>query len=435
MIEALTYAFTALLTLAIPGWYLARHLSHTRTAKGKLQRATERGMSEPVSLHPLIDPTRCIGTAACVSACPEGEILGLVDGKAALVSPSKCIGHGACEASCPVDAIKLVFGTESRGVDIPFVQETFETNVPGVYIAGELGGMGLIRNAVTQGREAAEYIRESLNGGRADGVFDLAVVGAGPAGLAASLQAQKDRLRFVTLDQEDIGGTILTFPRQKLVMTQPMEIPLYGQVKFREVLKEEILGLWQDIIQKTGLEVQTREKVESVEPGDDFFRVVSTKSEYRARRVLLTIGRRGTPRKLGVPGEKSSKVAYRLLEPEQYANQKALVVGGGDSAVEAALALSEQPGTEVHLSYRKNAFSRIKEKNEERIHQAISDGRVQALFESHVQEIRPNEVLLTQGEQSMTLANDQVFVFIGGILPTEFLKSIGISIEKKFGER
>ncbi|MFQ5677463.1 MAG: NAD(P)-binding domain-containing protein, partial [bacterium] len=359
---------------------------------------------------------------------------GVLHGRATLVSPTKCIGHGACEAACPVDAISLVFGTERRGVELPFVKETFETNVPGIFIAGELGGMGLIRNAVTQGKQAVDCIGQTLNGKPGD-VLDLAIIGAGPAGIAASLQAMEKKLSFVTLEQDTFGGTVLNYPRQKLVMTQPMEIPLYGKVSFREIIKEDLLALWRDIIQETGLEIRSKEKVESVEKPNGFFKVRSTKDEYLTKSVLLAIGRTGTPRKLGVPGENSSKVVYRLLEPEQYAHKKVLVVGGGDSAVEAALSLSEQKGTIVVLSYRRNVFGRIKEKNEQRIGEAVKNGRVHVLFESNVTEILQEKVYLKQKEKRISIANDFVFIFAGGVLPTQFLKDMGISIVKKFGER
>jgi len=434
MFETATYIFTALITVGIPSLYIYQNSKRTKKARSKLKETSERGLTEPISLYPKIDPTRCIGTAACVPVCPEGEILGVLDGRASLVSPTKCIGHGACEAACPVDAINLVFGTERRGVELPFVKQTFETNVNGIFIAGELGGMGLIRNAMTQGKETVDYIRQTLNGGSPD-VLDIAIIGAGPAGISASLQATKQKLSFVTLEQDTLGGTVLNYPRQKLVMTQPMEIPLYGKVKFREIIKEDLLGLWSDVIQKTGLEIKTNEKVESVEKPNGYFKVQSNKGEYLAKTVLLAIGRTGTPRKLGVPGENSAKVAYRLLEPEQYANRKVLVVGGGDSAVEAALALSEQKGTVVVLSYRKNVFGRIKEKNEERIQQAIKSGRVHVLFESDVTEIEAEKVYLKHEKKRVAIANDYVFIFAGGVLPTQFLKDMGISIVKKFGER
>jgi thioredoxin reductase/NAD-dependent dihydropyrimidine dehydrogenase PreA subunit len=435
VLETSVYLFAALITALFPTLYLLNYRRSKKSAAKKREDAISRGLTEPASLHPVIDPTRCIGTAACVPVCPEGHIIGIIEGRAELVSPTKCIGHGACEASCPVEAISLVFGSERRGVELPYVNERFETNVPGIYIAGELGGMGLIRNAITQGSSAVDYIKESLGGKRDNGVLDLVIVGAGPAGISASLEAIKHGLKFRTLEQDDVGGTVLSYPRQKLVMTQPMEIPLYGKVKFREILKEELIDLWTDVTRKSGLEVTTGEKVESIENDGKLFRVHASNVEYSCRRVLLTIGRRGTPRKLGVPGERSSKVAYKLLEPEQYKGKHVLVVGGGDSAIEAAVSLAEQKGTVVTLSYRKDVFSRLKEKNEQRIEEAMRTDRVHVLFESSVQEVRREDVKLEYDGQKYKLRNDYLFVFIGGEMPTEFLRQAGISIVKKFGER
>jgi len=427
------YLITALLLAGIPLWYLRGVIRRKARTREEYERSQRLGLSEPVTLHPIIDPNRCIGTEACVSACPEGEILGVIDGRATLVSPNRCIGHGACASACPVQAITLVFGTEKRGVDIPELKPNFETSIEGIYIAGELGGMGLIRNAVTQGWEAMEYIRDSLDG--SDGhIFDIAIVGAGPAGLSASLKALESGLSYLCLEQEDIGGTILTYPRRKLIMTQPMEIPLYGQVKVREMLKEELLDLWNEIISRTGLSVKTEEKVESISGQAGEFSIRSTKGEYQARRILLTIGRRGTPRKLGVEGEKSSKVAYRLIEPEQYRNARVLVVGGGDSAVEAALAISEHSIGGVTLSCRGESLSRPKDANRERFEAALAEGRIRALLGSEVTEIREKEVLLDVKGTPVTLDNDYVLILIGGALPTDFLQKIGIQVRTKYGE-
>jgi len=434
MIETLVYLAAGLIAVGIPVLYIVRERRKSARARQTLQKAVERGLDEPVSLHPYIDPAICIGTAACVKACPELHVLGLIENRGALVTPSKCIGHGMCQASCPVDAITLVFGTEKRGVDIPYVTGTFESNVPGIYIAGELGGMGLIRNAVTQGRQAAQHIARSLEGIERNGELDLAIVGAGPAGIAAALQAKIEGLRFALLDQEDLGGTILTYPRRKLVMTQPMELPIYGKIKAREIAKEELLAIFQDVFRRTDLETRAGEKVHEIIREEKSFVVRSTRQEHIARRILLTIGRRGSPRKLGVPGEKSSKVAYRLLDPEKFHDLHLLVVGGGDSAVEAAVALSEQPGTRVHLSYRREAVFRIKEGNRERLERAIAEKRVTTLFQSEVTRIEADAVYLAQDGREIRLPNDYVFVFAGGELPTEFLKKIGIEFTRKFGE-
>jgi len=434
MLEVITYSVTATVTVLIPGFYIYKTTKRKKHAQRRLKESAERGLTEPISLHPIIDPTKCIGAASCVSACPEGEILGVLDGRAVLVSPTKCIGHGACEASCGVEAISLVFGSERRGVELPYVTSTFETNVKGIYIAGELGGMGLIRNAVTQGAQAIDYIHQTITT-KIPNVYDVAIIGAGPAGLSATLQARKHGLSSITIEQDDVGGTILSYPRQKLVMTQPMDIPLYGKVKVREIVKEDLLDLWHDVIKTTGVTINVRERVDSIVKENGVFKITTTKGVRCAQRVLLAIGRRGTPRKLGVPGEISSKVVYRLLEPEQYAKKRVLVIGGGDSAVEAALALAQQRGTDVTLSYRKSQFSRIKEKNQQRIEQAMQRDKINVLFESNVLAIHREKVILTRRDEEFELANDYVFVFIGGELPTGFLQKMGVSIVKKFGER
>ncbi len=413
----------------IRGW------SKKQRANRALQEAAESaGLNDPVSLHPLIDPMRCIGCGACASACPEDKVLGLIGTKAALINPSHCIGHGACRAACPVDAITLVFGTEKRGVDIPLLKPNFETSVPGIFIAGELGGMGLIRNAVEQGRQAMEAVRRASGGGRRDeGVLDVAIVGAGPAGIAASLAAMELGMSFVTLEQDSLGGTVSHYPRGKVVMTAPVHLPLVGKVKLTETTKEALLAFWQGVEQQTGLRINYHERVESIARTDAGFEVATPRGRYTARAVLLAIGRRGTPRTLGVPGEDQSKVVYRLIDPAQYRDRRVLVVGGGDSALEAAVSIAEQPGTHVTLSYRSAAFGRAKEKNRQAVEAARRAGRLQVLLSSEVREVGADRVVLAQDGKDLEVANDAVIVCAGGILPTPFLKAIGIEVETKFG--
>ncbi|HEX7344798.1 MAG TPA: NAD(P)-binding domain-containing protein [bacterium] len=434
MLETLIYIGAGAITVLIPTLYFLRERRKSGSAQAKLYQAMEAGLDQPVSIHPRINPDICIGSGACVQACPEKDVLGLVNNRGVLISPSACIGHGLCQASCPVDAITLVFGTEKRGVDIPHVKGNFETNVPGIYIAGELGGMGLIANAVKQGVEAVHYIAQGLQERGKNGALDLAIVGAGPAGIAASLQAQKEGLNFVILDQDDLGGTILTYPRRKLVMTTPMDLPGYGKVKLREIQKEALLQLFQDVTAKTGLTVLAKNKVEDITRDNGHFRLRAKQGQYFARRVLLAIGRRGSPRKLGVPGEMSPKVAYRVIEPEKYAGLNILVVGGGDSAVEAALALSEQPRTTVHLSYRQDKIFRIKPGNRQRLDMAVSTRRIVPILPSEVIRIEPDTAILTHQGEELALPVDYIFIFAGGELPTEFLQKIGIEFTRKFGE-
>jgi thioredoxin reductase (NADPH) len=398
----------------------------------KRDAAAEAGLLEPASLHPEIDPMKCIGCGACVRACPEGEILGLINGKAILVEPSECIGHGACRAACPSNAINLVFGTEKRGVDIPHVGTDFQTNVPGIFIAGELGGMGLIRNAIEQGRQAIDSIRR-LNGLGRSNFYDVLVVGGGPAGFSASLAAMQHKLRFITIEQDSFGGTVAAFPRGKLVMTAPATLPLIGKVKFREVSKETLLEFWREAASRTGLKINYGERVESITPIGLGFEVKTTRASYATRSVLLAVGRRGTPRKLGVPGEDQPKVVYRLIDPEQYRGRNVLVVGGGDSALEAAVSIAGEPGTAVTLSHRSEGFSRAKMKNRERVARAQKSGRLTVLMQSDVRRIGANDVELALQGKPMTIKNDAVIVCAGGILPTPFLKSVGIEVETKYG--
>jgi thioredoxin reductase (NADPH) len=430
--ELLVYLVPVALMVA---WHAWRRQRMQRTSLDAQRQSAEAGLSEPVSLHPLIDPLKCIGCGSCIKACPEQSghhVLGLIQGKVQLVSPTECIGHGACRAACPVGAIELVFGSATRGVDLPRVEPWFETNVPGVFIAGELGGMGLIRNAVEQGRQAVEQIHARRRRGSAP--LDLVIVGAGPAGFAASLGALERRMRFVTLEQESLGGCVFQYPRGKVVMTQPARLPIVGDVKLRSTSKEELLELWQGIERQVGLQIRYHERVETIERADGCFRVRSNKGEYVANSVLLSIGRRGTPRKLGVPGEELPKVVYRLIEPEQYRAQHVLVVGGGDSALEAAASIAEVRGSgAVTLSYRGDAFGRAKPKNRERISAAEQDGRLRVLLRSQVQAIGPDSVHIVQEGRSTEVENHSVIVSAGGVLPTDFLRSIGIQIETKYG--
>jgi len=428
------YGTTALIVVVILIIYILKQRRESNEVDEKILQAKEDGLHEPVSLYPYIDPNRCIKSGACITACPEHDIIGIRNGRATVINASQCIGHGACFKACPVEAISLLIGTEKRGVDLPHVDSNFQTNIQGLYIAGEIGGMGLIRNAVAQGREAAENIVKSLNKS-ANAEYDLLVVGGGPAGISASLAAKKAGLKVITLEQDTLGGTVATFPRSKIIMTHPMDLPLYGKVKLFETNKMELLNLWNKVIGKNNIIIKENSKVESIVKIDDIFNIETiTGEKYTAKSVLLAIGRRGTPRKLGIPGEMTEKVAYRLLEPEEITKKNIVIVGGGDSAVEAALSLCEQ--NSVTLSYRGETFTRLKKRNAELIHQAMDNGKIDIKLNTNLTAIEHNAVsyLENDSKEIKTLENELVYIFAGGELPTQFLKKIGIQVTTKYGE-
>ncbi len=430
--QILVYGFVLAFCAITIFFYLRKKKGESKVTVKKVAAAIEEGLYEPVSLYPHIDLNTCIGVAACVNDCPEKDILGIVDGIATVINTSNCIGHGACFHACPVEAITLRIGTETRGVDLPHINENFETNTEGIYIAGELGGMGLIKNSVEQGQQAIECMVKKKKPSK-ENVIDVIIIGAGPAGISATLAAKKHGLSSVTLEQDSLGGTVYTFPRAKIVMTSPMDLPLYGKAKLYDTSKDELLQLWNKVISEHDIKIIENTKVDSITPiENDIFKIVTnTGEEFECNHVLLAIGRRGTPRKLNIPGEESQKVAYRLLEPEQISDKKIIVVGGGDSAIESALLLKDD--NEVILSYRKDQFSRLKPKNKEKINEAINDHSINVMFNSSIASINDHNVQMNVNEISEEIENDLVYIFAGGELPTAFLQKAGVEITKRYG--
>lgn len=390
----------------------------------------------PKAQHPHIDLEACIGCGTCVDACPEGDVLGILNGKATIVKGHKCIGHSLCADECPVGAITMVMAKASASADMPALTPELETSIPNLFIAGELGGLALIKNAVNQGRDCMDLIAARVpalrpsNGsaGSQSDVLDVIIVGAGPAGISASLRAAENGLTHLTLERETVGGTVSKYPRQKLVMTSPVELPLYGKFSKTQLSKEDLLAMWEKVMARADLNIKTGEGVDSIKKsGDGVFHVQTPKALYRSRTVVMALGRAGTPRKLGVKGEDLPHVLYRLIEADHYVNNKILIVGGGDSAVEAAMGLAHQPGNKVTISYRRGEFSRLKDRNTKRIEEHIRSRQVEVLFNSMPTEFRPGSVLIDCGGEIRELPNDYVWIFAGGTPPTEFLKATGIA--------
>ena len=429
MESAVIYSLLALVALAS----LTGHLRRTRrreVAALAAARRSGRGGEGPRAQHPHIDISRCIGCAACVDACPEGQVLGVIGGKAAIVSPEHCIGHGLCAEACPVGAIEIVMASPCLAAELPTLTAEHETNIPNLFIVGELGGLALIKNAVNQGRDCVDVVAERLGPERREtGVFDVCIVGAGPGGISASLRAIERGVSYVTFEQDEVGGTVAKYPRQKLVMTSPVEFPLAGKFRKLEISKEELLHFWQRTVSDAGLRVNASEGVTDIQRGTDgTFAVTTQRGRYHARAVILALGRRGTPRKLGVPGEELPKVIYGLLDAEAYRNARIVVVGGGDSAVEAALGLAHQSGNRVTLSYRGAEFSRLKSRNAQRLSAAEDEGRVDVIRNSRIVTIGERDVRLEAGGVERELPNDYVWIFAGGLPPSDFLARIGVQI-------
>lgn len=438
MIQTLSTYILYAMILALP---LLWHLRHLKQRAIRSREAAQKGMlySEgPKAQHPHIDPNYCIGCQTCTSVCPEGDVLAMLGGKAVIVNGYKCIGHGLCAEACPVGAITMVMASPSMSADMPFLTPEYETSTSNLFIAGELGGLALIKNAINQGRDCIDTITNRLATRRATHdrhpspddpkLLDVLIIGAGPAGISASLRAIENKLRYLTIERDQIGGTVSKYPRQKLVMTSPVQFPLQGKFNKTELSKEDLLAFWNKVLQRADFRVKTGENVENISRDPEgIFTVTTNAGQYHALAVLLAIGRNGTPKKLGVKGEELPKVMYRLIEADHYVNKKILIVGGGDSAVEAAMGLSEQPGNQITLSYRRDSFSRIKERNSQRIQDYIRRGKVRALFNSNPIEFKEGSVVLEMNGTTQEFPNDFVWVFAGGTPPSDFLAKIGVA--------
>jgi thioredoxin reductase (NADPH) len=430
----------AIYGLALSGLWLVLGTWRTlkeRRSRARQNRAIDAAETEPTTLHPVINPQTCIGCGACANACPEGSIIGMIGGKAHLLEPASCIGHGACKTACPVGAIELVFGSARRGVDIPQVSPTFETNVPGVFVAGELGGMGLIANAVEQGRQAIEAIARRPKASDADS-YDVIIVGGGPAGIAASLAAKQQGLSFLTLEQDTIGGTVTRYPRAKIAMTRPAHLPLYGKVRLRRVRKERLLTLWDAVLRKTQIVIHEHVRVEHIAARGGGFDVQTSAGSAQAGSILLATGRRGVPTRLGVPGEDLPKVTHGLVDAARYRGQHVVVVGGGDSALEAAVALADlmavgQPLASLTLVHRGADFSRARPILRQKLQALVQNGHVQVRLDAAITGIEADRVALIEAGANVVLRNESVLICAGGQLPMALLSGIGVAVERKYG--
>lgn len=419
------YGAPMLLSLALWGWHQTRRSRRNRA----LQIANRgAGLAEPPGLHPLIDAAACIGCGACVRACPETDALGLIARTARLIEPAACIGHGTCAAVCPTQAIALVYGSAAHGFAMPLLGAACETSVPGIHAVGELAGAGLIARAMAQAVGVVEHIvAQSDVRGREAGCHDLAIVGCGPAGLAAALAARAAGLDFVVIDQASLGGAVAHYPRGKLVQSAPMRLPILGDVRLGAIDKDALIAFWRTAIAQASIAPRFEETVLDIAREGAVHRLTTSKATLVARRVILATGRGGTPRRLDVPGEDLPKVVYRLTDPAQYAGQNVLVAGGGDSACEAAIALADTPDTHVTLVHRGADLHRATAENRAAIDALARTRRIDLRLETRIGPITTTTVALADGQAARVVDNGAVLACIGGTLPSAWLARLGIA--------
>jgi thioredoxin reductase (NADPH) len=382
---------------------------------------------EGKKVHPAINRAACIGCGSCVQACREKDVLAVIQGKSTLVNPLACRCHGDCERNCLTGALKLVEYGKKLKVRIPWTDENFQSNIEGIYIVGSLTGAGLIKEAINQGRIAVNHIMK--------GVFPpdlpkVMVIGAGPAGLSATLSCRKFGLPVLCFEKDLTANTIRNFPKKKILMAEPVEMPIVGPLWVGDSSREKLLEAWEGILLKAGACITTASRLEMIEKKDGHFQVTVSGEPFLCDKVILALGNRGVPRKLGIPGEDSPNVFYNLLEADEFSGSTVTVIGAGDSSIEAALAL-QRNGCQVTMIIRGDGFPKAKTRNLERIMQARADGLISIYFNSQPLAIGADFISFNAGGATQRGKNDAVFIMVGGELPFELLESIGISIVEK----
>ena len=334
------------------------------------------------------------------------------------------------------EKIQTILSSGDMAQRRPALQKDHQSNIPGLYVIGDLAGAPVIKLAMAQGYEVIERIAAQPDAHTNEpGMYDLVVVGAGAAGLNAALAAKDKGLRALVLEKGKIANTIENFPEGKWVYAEPDDSPPKGKLWLDGARKEDLIRRWRQIVTENRLEVHAEEGLKSLDrQRDGNFRVTSDRAQYRARRIILATGQRGNPRRLNVPGEEQEHVYHRLYSPRHYKNEDIVVVGGGNSAIEAALVLSEK--NRVRLSYRGSEFQRIFKDNQRKLNQAVAEKKVEFVLNSNVKRFEAQKAVIEVdrggSREEIRVPCDHAFVLIGAELPVRFLKSLGIRMENEW---
>lgn len=424
---------TWVVPLALGGLAVLLMATFTMISARNRHRHVPAAVVGPRILVHDINDDRCTGCDACVAVCPT-NVLDLVANKSRVLRFEDCIQCEACMFACPTEALVMFpEGEQPPPLKIPEVDEFFQTAVPGQYLIGEVAGKPLVKNAANLGRAVVEHmvhmgLRPGPASQGASGIVDVAIVGSGPGGLSAALTCMKKGLSYIVLEKEQIvASTVARYPKGKLVMAEPYDTQNVSLLPVFDSSKEDLIPIWEELIERVGVVIHKGESVESVQPAaDGWFDVRSTVGAYRAQRVVLSIGTRGKPRTLQVPGENLPKVFSLLDDPDVWRGKNVLVVGGGDSACEAAMALADS-GAVVTMSYRGKGFQRAAQKNKLGIERYVTEGRIVAELSSQVVQFEVDSVTVVLGDQTKKrLPNDAAFVLIGADPPVQWLQKMGI---------
>lgn len=382
---------------------------------------------------PQIDTNTCLGCYACVDVCPY-DVFTVERYVAKVERPEVCCGLTLCEQVCPNGSLVITDG-EPIGNRPQLDDDLQARSAPGVYLAGDVTGLPLIKNAIRQGSAAVKRIADTLPK-KHDGDLDLVIVGAGPAGISAALEAKQLGLRYTIIEQGTVAQSIKSFPRGKLVFDQPLELPVTGKLWLAEATKEELLAKWTRVIREERIAVREGMRFETLVRERDVIvvraRELATEEQHdlRAARVLLAIGMRGSPRKLPVALSSAveSKVFYHLADAREFSGQRVMVVGLGDVAMECAVALAHQPDCTVTLVHRGAGFTRGKKRNIDEVKRLVDAGRIELMLKSEIFGVEQDHVVVATGDAHTRVENDAVFVMIGSHAPSALLEKAGVAL-------